>query len=315
MKQRIEYVDVAKGVLIILVVAAHVFQNTFFFDYTYSFHMLAFFFISGMMLNHSSAMQKPYGTVVITKIRTMLIPLCFYELLGILRDLIRFGFSQSIKSFVYNTVSLRFNNGVLWFLFALFFAELICIPLIRSLKEKRWIGLAAAVFLLASFFLPETYYILIVLRNIMRAVFFLLMGYLLESRMDRRNIPAAVIGFTVLTLTTAFGLNTTIMSSELWKLPLFLLEAFCGTILVLQIGRIPQLRFLRIVGENSLTIYGTHSLYYVVFGDWLGVDFTAASLWEGFLVLLLVTIAEIPTIYLINRFLPILAGKRKPVHS
>lgn len=312
MKQRIAYVDAAKGILIVLMVAAHVFQNSFFFDFAYSFHMMAFFFISGMMLNHSSAMRKPYWQLLRTKLRTMLIPLCFFELLGILRDLIRFGFSQSWKGFLYNTLSLRFNNGVLWFLFALLIAELVCIPLLRYLKKQSHIAAAAAFMLLLSFFLPENPYFLIVLRNILRGSFFLCVGYLAEPWCDHDRFPTAVICFAVLILTTALGLNTNIMVRDFRLLPLFVMEALCGTELVLQLGRLSLFRFLCPVGENSLIIYGTHSLYYVIIGHWLGFDFTAISLGNGLLVLIFVALAELPTVLLINRFLPFLAGKRYP---
>lgn len=312
MKQRIVYVDAAKGILIVLMVAAHIFQNSFFFDFAYSFHMMAFFFISGMMLNYSSAIRKPYWQLVQSKLRTMLIPLCFFELLGILRDLIRFGFSQNLKGFLYNTVSLRFNNGVLWFLFVLLVGELLCIPLLRFLRKRIWIAAAAAFMLVFSFFLPEDPYVLIVLRNILRGSFFLCIGYLAEPWCDHDRFPTTVICAAVLILTTALGLNTSIMVRGFRMLPLFVLEALCGTELVLQLGRLPLFRFLCPVGENSLVIYGTHSLFYVIIGHWLSFDFTAISLGNGLLVLFFVALVEVPTVLFINRFLPFLAGKRYP---
>lgn len=42
MKSRLDYLDVSKGILIILVVAAHIFQSGFVCKLAYNFHMEAF---------------------------------------------------------------------------------------------------------------------------------------------------------------------------------------------------------------------------------------------------------------------------------
>lgn len=64
MKERIEYYDVAKGILILLVVLGHVFETGIINQYIYSFHMPAFFIISGIMQNYSSVLKKPLKDVV-----------------------------------------------------------------------------------------------------------------------------------------------------------------------------------------------------------------------------------------------------------
>ena len=61
-----------------------------------------------------------------------------------------------------------------------------------------------------------------------------------------------------------------------------------------------------------MVIYGTHYPYYAALGVLLGIsDFSSTPLWAGLLMLAVVAILEIPTIYVINRWLPFLAGKRR----
>ena len=45
---RLDYLDKAKGILIILVVIGHIWQSGPVFNIIYAFHMPAFFFISGL---------------------------------------------------------------------------------------------------------------------------------------------------------------------------------------------------------------------------------------------------------------------------
>ena len=71
-------------------------------------------------------------------------------------------------------------------------------------------------------------------------------------------------------------------------------------------------RLVSAAGRNTLTIYGTHHIYYATLGVLLSVkDFAATPVFTGMLILLAVALLEVPTIYVINRWLPFLAGKRK----
>lgn len=311
--KRIDYLDNSKGILIILMVAAHVFQDCYFYDFTYSFHMMAFFFISGILLNYSSSLTKPYKKVIESKIRTMAIPFVFFELLGILRDLLR-GYHQSIFGFLHNTISLQFNNGILWFLFTIFFAELIFVPFAKAIRNHYYLALIAIVLLVFSYFVPQSSEVLVYAVRISRAIFFLCSGYLSERLFSKQRSFIAFVCIAAVAVLTALHLNVEFTTPGLRSLPFYIINSFCGIFFILNVS---MYRFwgkwLKVIGSNSLIVYGTHSLYYVVFGYWLGItDFTAITLWQGLIVLLLVALAEIPTVYLLNRYAPFLVGKRHP---
>ena len=47
MNRRVEYIDIARGIAIILMIVGHVVQNTFFRHIIFSFHMPLFIIVSG----------------------------------------------------------------------------------------------------------------------------------------------------------------------------------------------------------------------------------------------------------------------------
>ena len=312
MKQRLDHLDVSKGFLIILVVVAHVFQSGFVCKLAYNFHMEAFFIISGLLIRHTAADTKPWKRLVPAKITSLLIPFCFFELWGVARDLVRFGFGQSWKGFLYNTLTLNFNNGVLWFLFVLFFAELLFLAMLKLIRPG-WGGAAVSIGLLfVSVLVPHGSQYLNYFLAILKTVFFLWIGYCFKDLLLKTNLLAVALAAAVLlTLVLTVGF-VDYHAATLVNLPFFLTGALCGTYLVLQVGKLPWLSWLSVVGRHTLIIYGTHSFYYVVFGNWIGItDFHATPLLLGLADLALVGAAEVPTVYLLNRFLPFLVGKRK----
>ena len=151
------------------------------------------------------------------------------------------------------------------------------------------------------------------LRLILRTVFFLSVGFCWKDAILKWNLPRFLLSALLLcALVLSFGCIE-YSEANLKNLPLFLVSAICGTYLIVQAGKIPWLHWMKVPGRETLIIFGTHSFYYVVFGKMLGItEFRSVSFFLGIAVLVLVAVAEIPTIYLLNRFLPLFAGKRKP---
>ena len=75
MKRRIDYIDFTKGFLILSVILGHCINGeNYFKNIIYSFHMPAFFIISGILLNYSSAVGKNFGRFLLLRIRQLVIP-------------------------------------------------------------------------------------------------------------------------------------------------------------------------------------------------------------------------------------------------
>lgn len=148
-KQRIEYIDLAKGICILLVVWGHVSENVFCLtgrgiessltSYCTSFRMPLYFFLSGLFF-------KAYGggwNFVIKKLNRLLIPFASFFILSWLVSwvLCEFGLSgdKTFKGFYsllafYTEEPMR--DGPIWFLLCLFEVNLMYYAIYLLCKEK-----------------------------------------------------------------------------------------------------------------------------------------------------------------------------------
>ncbi len=125
-KKRISYFDIAKGVLILLLVFAHfrsavirIPYDSPYFEMVYGwnhiftcFYMPAFFIISGFCSNFN----KPFKEFLMSLIKKLLIPLVAFTVL-----------TQATSAFInkQNFFELLFSGAVLWFLWAMLISKLI----------------------------------------------------------------------------------------------------------------------------------------------------------------------------------------------
>ncbi len=134
-QKRYDFIDIAKGLGMILVIWGHIILHGPLNNFIYSFHMPLFFFISGMLF----APQK-YANVkefVKRKIKTLLIP---YFLLSILTYiwwvLVENRISNSSNNIIFSFIqifiaqgssSYMLHNIPMWFVSCLFFVEILYI--------------------------------------------------------------------------------------------------------------------------------------------------------------------------------------------
>lgn len=86
MKKRIEYIDIAKGIGILLVIAGHLFvYKKPISRWIFSFHMPLFFILSGICYKMDSTISVEY---LKKKCRTLLVPFCYLYAIGLVVSLI-----------------------------------------------------------------------------------------------------------------------------------------------------------------------------------------------------------------------------------
>ena len=121
---RIVWLDAARGIGILLIVAGHILPMTLpISHFIYSFHVPLFFFLSGMVLQTRSVCSQPFTRFVGKKAGSLLYPYAVFSVLSlacerVFDSLDRFG--GSVPSTV-----LLLGDGPLWFLPALFIAEVL----------------------------------------------------------------------------------------------------------------------------------------------------------------------------------------------
>lgn len=315
MNERLDHIDKAKGILIILAVIGHIWQAGYVHNLIYSFHMPAFFVISGMLMQHTKAYERKYTKFLLGRIYAFGIPFVFIEILGVLTDILRHGVTLNIKGYIFNTLTLHYNDGNLWFLVDLFLIEAVFVAA-KKLARKNWLVATICVLLFTlSLLLPanRSGYIDTLISSF-KNLFFFAAGFFGKKYFEKRNTIATIVTCLVPPLVALlFGKYTS------WCLSLanaaFLISGVAGTYVILRFSELRFSRYLsRILagaGKNSITIYGTHHIIYAAVGVLLGItDFATTPLWAGVIMLLVVATVELPTIYIINRWLPFLAGKR-----
>lgn len=170
MKNRVEYIDNTKGLLIFLVVFGHCIKGESFpKNIIYSFHMPAFFIVSGILLNYSSAVRKDFGRFLLSRIRQLVIPYIIFEFLGYIVQCFTRGFYENINGFIFRTATFQVHTDVDWFFIALFLGEI----LFYFVQKNKYISIITAVlsFILA-YFVPVRF-----LKWILAAFVYLIMGY------------------------------------------------------------------------------------------------------------------------------------------
>lgn len=132
-KNRIEYMDIANGIGIILVIIGHMpIKNEYCRDFIYSFHMPLFFLISGYFFKHTDnkkCLRKIFKSLIIPYVITCILIILY----KIFRLVLQSNFSEIPNAFkIWGLASLYGSGdgehfgiisiGAIWFLLALAFA-------------------------------------------------------------------------------------------------------------------------------------------------------------------------------------------------
>lgn len=123
---RIHWIDIAKGLTIILMVLGHTSIPKFASDFIWSFHMPLFFISSGWCTDWN---RDSIGKFINHKAYSLLLPFVVYSSIVLMLRLLTGG--GTIRSFI----SIGWEGCALWFIPVLFFA-LVTSKLIMSVKEK-----------------------------------------------------------------------------------------------------------------------------------------------------------------------------------
>lgn len=317
MTKRLIYIDTTRAILITLVVLGHVLNYanpqyniipyTMVQEFINAFHMPAFFLLSGLLTDGEKWRSRPVGAYFVHKAKTLLIPYLFFECLAIL-----------YKHFVLHSVSLaegirlmlimRCNVGADWFLPAMFLACALYYLYMRFPRKIAW-GVGGVALLLGLRLLMSTggHLRVLLFRGILGFVF-MLAGKLLKKPLTEFKWWKTVCAFLLTAATSAIYLKSSLGNSfndAVLRTPvLYLISGVCGLYFVMGIARLIPWKWPTKIGENALTIMGTHQLVlYTVPGN-------SSPLWVlG--VTCLIAAVEAVLILAVNRFCPMLVGKRR----
>jgi polysaccharide biosynthesis protein PslL len=290
MPQRIAFIDIAKGIGILLVVLAHNDLQAyapFVHQFIYAFHMPLFFFLSGMFfkpeIGFVELLKKRFNSLLMPYFFTIFLIYFFEIFLGKMG--LPIAWSRITKSFYGNGFFLDWV--AMWFLPALFMMNLVAFGFYRLLGRfaspwPRWLALAlmqTVGVLTLDTFLSFNLNLLgrsLPLQGLPFSLDLALVGgfFFVLGREIYRNVPQewfgswwVLLGSTVLLLGLTWFFPATIdLNIRSWDAPLLnTLEALLGIVLVLalswQLARGPAwlVSFFSYMGRISVLILIFHN--------------------------------------------------------
>ena len=328
-KQRLPWLDSARGIAILLVVLGHIVQGaTPLRQWVYAFHIPLFFILTGILLRlRPDRLDQPFGCFVRHRARQLLYPYLTFSAVVMVYVLLRHGVSACGRVLIY-TLTLE-GHTTLWFLPACLLAECLFFAIRRSRFRDfpcfLLLALGSGLYAAAQFHVlgggePAAAGPLFGMLNFFcRAAIgsvFVYAGYALYPRLTRRidALPrcAQVLSSTGVMVVCAFAaqlnglvdLHYCVLNHAVLYYPLALAGSFSLILLLRSLDcRCAMLVFF---GRNSLTVMATHyALPIVNFAIWC-VSFLSAGqhVASDLLALLIVMALEAGVIGLINRLLP-----------
>lgn len=182
MKERVMWLDIARGITFLMIIYAHVdFMNSTLMAYFTPMFLTTFFFVSGYLFNT----KYSFVEVVEQRFRTIMIPFFIYGFaIIILTQILTFGDKPPFAKAAWDFIKqVRGEGDELWFLTCLFVST---IPFYFMVKYTKGIGLL----LLSSALLLLNYYVDLDpvpwhFELIAPATFYMSLGYIYKQYEDR----------------------------------------------------------------------------------------------------------------------------------
>lgn len=275
---RVSYIDVAKGILIILVIIHHIPQlvkaqfgisdgcwgDISSLNFTYAcYFMQTFFVVTGMCSNF----DKKALPFVVNNIKTLVVPAILLPIVTVWIVNV-FSLNLNIRSYLwfdYKQIILYGSSS--WFLPALFLSKILFWTINRYLKEGWMQILACLLLLVVGCLLNEwdgipNYWMH---RHAFAMVLFILIGQWFRSQKEQKKIlligGALFVAVTVAMKTVPFHYCwiTNAFHVSVSQIPLHILLCITGSCFIFGISRcINSNKVLEYIGKNTLFIYVFH---------------------------------------------------------
>lgn len=314
-KCRIQFLDIAKAIAIILMVLGHSSMPKVASVWIYSFHMPLFFIAMGVTY---SVFTKDN---ILRKIKNRVVPFIFFSVICILVE------SYIDKVSIIHKLSKVLHEGwggmALWFLPVLFMAELL-MALFTNLPLKLRNCIVLFSFILASL---QVYYKILLpwsIHSVPGALGYALLAYnyrmqLLSFIWSKKNkyvimCVCFLIGF-LLSQSYRSGIDPNLINPYIIQL-----EAICGTMAVFIfsqiLNRTSVSRGFKYIGRNTLIVLGLSQPFMHLLILWVGKDYSGITLLLS-TVLRYVLLAFLlwASTYAINRFIPWAIGRKAVTSS
>lgn len=288
--ERINYIDVAKGILILIVVIHHIplvmmanlgISDPVFniidsckFTYLSSF-MPAFFVITGLFTaklsntrpTNFSSFCNDYIRYIFKNIKTIILPAFSLGAISLWIRLLFIGDNNCLHYINIGWRALFTHGGQYWFLSALFVAKIIQYPIIRYIR-KVWLQATIYVILLIAGCLLKDYKIEPwFYAHAMMLAIFLFVGQVIGCiKIGKFYYVLGAFSYILMLVLLKLGnigmpYITALISCSIAQLPLLMALGITGTLLYLGVSKlIDSNNTLQFYGKNSLVVFGLQNV-------------------------------------------------------
>ena len=326
--ERNSYIDVLKGIAIILVVLGHCWLTPKDISwFIYRFHMPLFFGISGYLMHDK--INIGFKSFFIKKVKQILLPyLIFYWVSFIFSRMCLIhkpNIKEGFKAFVLSNTWLNsVNNWALWYL-PLFFIALLVFYFLCEIKNKKIFVLIILILLIIApkFQLLMRLYsdkmqIPLAIHVLPAAIACMGVGYILKEygydgdlnkNIMINSVYCVILG--MLGLLLSLKNNEQILHFESWT---YLIAAFCIIQFLIWLTKNNYNSVFEYVGKNSIYIYGLHRPLLFLFQQRkvdimlknMGINGLVAALIVSTLIILLIVLVRIGLKYSNNKFISVI---------
>lgn len=286
--KRIEWVDIAKGIAIILMVIGHeIPTGQIGYRLIFSFHMPLFFILSGFTSGAITSNKKFLIKLKksFKKVWLLAVLVVFIYCLECFLFQPAFNLQTLGKQFILgvfwgcNKIPITNVTGTMWFMFAFFWSKLLY-DLLRLWLPNKYNGIILLILAFISFLLHK--WLPQVVDLAPYGALFMWMGWFLKDKMPKFNqklkrAKGATLAFIIIywLVLVAVGIY---VDMSIRQFPLFvvsILEAFAGTLVICKISSFVEKRratdWLKTTGKYTLPILCIHQLdlYWVVWAKYV----------------------------------------------
>lgn len=329
---RIKWVDTAKGIAILMVVMGHICTlDGFAHKWIYSFHIAIFFILSGILMANNNIFEKSNKEILIKKVKGLLYPYLTFSILSLVINLL---FMIAEKDYnILNIIKMLLHmctfDGILtlWFLPALFIAELVFIY--ENIYFKKIYVLLFNIVLIVASSLFSRYLerdtegiiitgLVFVFNIINRALvgsIFINFGYYVFKQksfntiINNRGICVfcGVVLFIVNLYVCRFNDGIDLHFSNLGNPVLFYITGILGSMAMIFLSVIlsDRIKYITYCGVSSLLIFATHLNFKVILVSRKAINLVFSNYYINTVcVFILVMIIEMIIIRVINKYMP-----------
>lgn len=294
-KKRIEYIDIAKGIGIILVVAGHLLdKESELCKFIYGFHMPLFFVLSGLLFKENKTFSN-FKSIIVQQ-KKLIIQYCIYSGVFLIFDCIirvivlsELEMTQLVWN-VYETITL-YGINVLWFIPTLCIAKIYAQIVLKKFGMTKGSMISVILYfgvsIVGKYLTMEAasqsiwglllYFPICALVRPLGMVCFLLGGYALRIYVQKkRNMSnfslSKLISISILFFITLFCTQkNTLIDVHFIRFGnalLTLISGVCGSLMIILLSQMLEKTqivkgILQLYGKNSLLIMAIHQYLFI----------------------------------------------------